>query len=171
MLQADPLAMAESATTRERLIKIGARAVEHLARVRIQLPTTPERDAVPWRRARHHRVRERQGRCTPPNPLAMARLPKRVAWPVDGADHLVGSAASPQRRRCKTGQEICMLHYWRRISPVKKWIVQFAICTPPLGQRCLNARLHRAQKKGRGHQLPSNVPIMATWVCRQARRR
>src|SRR5260370_27738144 len=36
----DPLAKAEFATIRERLIKIGARVVEHLARIRIQLPTS-----------------------------------------------------------------------------------------------------------------------------------
>jgi hypothetical protein len=40
--------MEESATIRERLIKIGARAIEHLARIQIPLPTTPERDAVPY---------------------------------------------------------------------------------------------------------------------------
>jgi hypothetical protein len=38
--QTDPLAMAEFATIRERLIKIGARVIEHLARIRIQLPTS-----------------------------------------------------------------------------------------------------------------------------------
>lgn len=38
------LATAEFATIRERLIKIGARVIEHIARVRIQLPTScPER--------------------------------------------------------------------------------------------------------------------------------
>jgi hypothetical protein len=36
----DPLAKAEFATIRERLIKIGARVIEHLARIRIQLPTS-----------------------------------------------------------------------------------------------------------------------------------
>ena len=42
--QTDPLAKAEFATIRERLIKIGARVIEHLARIRIQLPTScPER--------------------------------------------------------------------------------------------------------------------------------
>jgi DDE family transposase len=42
--QADPLAKAEFATIRERLIKIGARIIEHAARIRIQLPTScPER--------------------------------------------------------------------------------------------------------------------------------
>jgi hypothetical protein len=38
--QTDPLAKAEFATIRERLIKIGARAIEHIARIRIQLPTS-----------------------------------------------------------------------------------------------------------------------------------
>jgi hypothetical protein len=39
-----PLASAEFATIRERLIKIGARVIEHIARIRIQLPTScPER--------------------------------------------------------------------------------------------------------------------------------
>jgi hypothetical protein len=42
--QASPLAKAEFATIRERLIKIGARVVEHIARIRIHLPTScPER--------------------------------------------------------------------------------------------------------------------------------
>jgi hypothetical protein len=42
--QTDPLAKAEFATIRERLIKIGARVIEHFARIRIQLPTScPER--------------------------------------------------------------------------------------------------------------------------------
>jgi hypothetical protein len=35
-----PLATAEFATIRERLIKIGARVIEHTARIRIQLPTS-----------------------------------------------------------------------------------------------------------------------------------
>ena len=40
----NPLATAEFATIRERLIKIGARVIEHIARIRIQLPTNcPER--------------------------------------------------------------------------------------------------------------------------------
>jgi hypothetical protein len=39
-----PLATAEFATIRERLIKIGARVIEHIARIRVQLPTNcPER--------------------------------------------------------------------------------------------------------------------------------
>jgi hypothetical protein len=37
--QTDPLAKAEFATIRERLIKIGARIIEHAARIRIHLPT------------------------------------------------------------------------------------------------------------------------------------
>jgi hypothetical protein len=40
----NPLAGCEFATIRERLIKIGARVIEHIARIRIQLPTScPER--------------------------------------------------------------------------------------------------------------------------------
>ena len=35
-----PLASAEFATIRERLIKIGARVIEHIARIRIHLPTS-----------------------------------------------------------------------------------------------------------------------------------
>jgi hypothetical protein len=38
--QASPLATAEFTTIRERLIKIGARVIEHIARIRIQLPTS-----------------------------------------------------------------------------------------------------------------------------------
>jgi len=42
--QTDPLAKAEFATIRERLIKVSARVIEHIARIRIQLPTScPER--------------------------------------------------------------------------------------------------------------------------------
>jgi hypothetical protein len=42
--QTSPLARAEFATIRDRLIKIGARVIEHIARIRIQLPTScPER--------------------------------------------------------------------------------------------------------------------------------
>jgi hypothetical protein len=38
------LASCEFATIRERLIKIGARVIEHIARIRVQLPTScPER--------------------------------------------------------------------------------------------------------------------------------
>jgi hypothetical protein len=40
----NPLAIAEFATIRERMIKIGARVIEHIARIRVQLPTNcPER--------------------------------------------------------------------------------------------------------------------------------
>jgi DDE family transposase len=38
--KASPLAKCEFATIRERLIKIGARVIEHLARIRVQLPTS-----------------------------------------------------------------------------------------------------------------------------------
>jgi hypothetical protein len=36
----NPLATCEFATLRERLIKIGARVIEHIARSRVQLPTS-----------------------------------------------------------------------------------------------------------------------------------
>ena len=38
--QTSPLAKAEFTTIRQRLIKIGARVIEHIARIRIQLPTS-----------------------------------------------------------------------------------------------------------------------------------
>ena len=42
--RSNPLAGCEFATIRERLIKIGARVIEHIARIRVQLPTScPER--------------------------------------------------------------------------------------------------------------------------------
>ena len=42
--QTSPLAKAEFTTIRQRLIKIGARVIEHIARIRIHLPTScPER--------------------------------------------------------------------------------------------------------------------------------
>ena len=40
MPQTSPLAKCEFATIRQRLIKIGARVIEHIARIRIQLPTS-----------------------------------------------------------------------------------------------------------------------------------
>jgi hypothetical protein len=36
----NPLAKAEFATIRDRLIKVGARVIEHIARIRIHLPTS-----------------------------------------------------------------------------------------------------------------------------------
>jgi hypothetical protein len=44
--QTNPLATAEFATIRDRLIKIGARVIEHLARIRIQLPTSCPQGAL-----------------------------------------------------------------------------------------------------------------------------
>jgi Transposase DDE domain group 1 len=44
--QTNPLASAEFATIRERLIKIGARVIEHLARIRVQLPTSCPQGAL-----------------------------------------------------------------------------------------------------------------------------
>jgi hypothetical protein len=36
----NPFASSQFATIRERLIKIGARVIEHIARIRVQLPTS-----------------------------------------------------------------------------------------------------------------------------------
>ncbi|MGA7453440.1 MAG: hypothetical protein WBW73_19885 [Rhodoplanes sp.] len=38
--RSNPLAKCEFVTIRERLIKFGARVIEHLARIRVQLPTS-----------------------------------------------------------------------------------------------------------------------------------
>ena len=47
--QANPLASAEFATIRERLIKIGARVIEHAARIRVRLPTScPDATLFRW---------------------------------------------------------------------------------------------------------------------------
>jgi len=43
---ANPLSKAEFRTIRERLIKIGARVIEHLARIRIHLPTSCPKQAL-----------------------------------------------------------------------------------------------------------------------------
>jgi Transposase DDE domain group 1 len=42
----NPLANCEFATLRERLIKIGARVIEHIARIRVQLPTSCSEGAL-----------------------------------------------------------------------------------------------------------------------------
>jgi Transposase DDE domain group 1 len=44
--RANPLAGSEFATIRDRLIKIGARVIEHIARIRIQLPTSCPEQAL-----------------------------------------------------------------------------------------------------------------------------
>ena len=44
--EANPLAKAEFSTMRERLIKIGARVIEHIARIRIHLPTSCPEQAL-----------------------------------------------------------------------------------------------------------------------------
>jgi Transposase DDE domain group 1 len=62
--QTDPLAKAEFTTIRERLIKIGARVIEHIARIRVQLPTScpEERCLEPSRSACCYPVHELRGR-------------------------------------------------------------------------------------------------------------
>jgi Transposase DDE domain group 1 len=41
-----PLASAKFTTIRDRLVKIGARVIEHIARIRVQLPTSCPEAAV-----------------------------------------------------------------------------------------------------------------------------
>jgi len=77
----DPLATAEFTTIRERLIKIGARVIEHHARIRIQLPTKLPggvRCSAPSRSALCRPLREPRGPCAPTNP-STADQPQRVA--------------------------------------------------------------------------------------------
>ncbi len=42
----NPLAKAEFATIRDRLLKIGARVIEHISRIRIHLPTSCPEQAL-----------------------------------------------------------------------------------------------------------------------------
>ena len=71
----------EFATIRQRLIKIGARVIEHIARIRIQLPTScPEGAFVPARRARPDAVWTMScGAACPDQPPTKADHPPRVA--------------------------------------------------------------------------------------------
>src|SRR5580700_6896043 len=72
--QTSPLATDEFATIRERLIKIGARVIEHIARIRIQLPTSrPE-----WALFCAVRPVSRRGRA-PDEPPSRRINPTRVA--------------------------------------------------------------------------------------------
>jgi len=79
-----PLASAEFATIRDRLIKIGARVIEHIARIRIQLPTS-------WR-----------GRCSEPSRSASCRpareprgqAPRRAADTGRSTPHALHSESS-----------------------------------------------------------------------------
>src|SRR5262245_19359209 len=77
--QANPLATCEFATIRERLIKIGARVIEHLARIRVQLPTSL-RGAVPVCRTWPHAVRPvSRGAVCPAEPPTRQINPERPA--------------------------------------------------------------------------------------------
>jgi hypothetical protein len=65
--QKDALARAEFSTIRARLLKIGARVIEHIARIRIQLPTScPEgRSSAPSRFTSRYPADERRGFVPP----------------------------------------------------------------------------------------------------------
>jgi len=47
--QTSPLAKAEFATLRERLVKVAARVIEHIARIRVRLPTSCPEGALSGR--------------------------------------------------------------------------------------------------------------------------
>ena len=73
-----PLATAEFATLRDRLIKIGARVIEHIARIRIQLPTScPGGRCSGPSRYRPHAVRSvSRGAARPDEPPTEADQPR-----------------------------------------------------------------------------------------------
>src|SRR5882672_9347311 len=75
--QTDPLAKAEFATIRERLIKIGARDRAPRAHPHPAADELPGGRAVPHRRARHHAVRAVSGGALCPDvPPTMADQPR-----------------------------------------------------------------------------------------------
>ncbi len=76
-----PLATAEFATIRERLIKIGARVIEHIARVRVHLPTScPEAALFRTVALGLHPIRPVScGAVCPDEPPTEADQPQRVA--------------------------------------------------------------------------------------------
>jgi hypothetical protein len=82
--QANPLAKCEFATLRERLIKIGARVIEHVARIRVQLPTScPEGALIPTRRTQLYAVRPMsRGAVCPNEPPTWPINPERAACRV-----------------------------------------------------------------------------------------
>ena len=83
--RANPLAKGEFATIRERLIKIGARVIEHIARIRVQLPTScPEGALFRTVALGLHAVRpmSRGAACPdepPPRQINPIRVAQRVA--------------------------------------------------------------------------------------------
>jgi hypothetical protein len=81
--QTSPLASAEFATIRERLIKIGARVIEHIAHPRPPANELPGGDIVPKRRTRPAAIRPMScGAMCPNEPPPRQINPKRVAQRV-----------------------------------------------------------------------------------------
>src|SRR5215471_11639901 len=77
--EASPLAKAEFATIRERLIKIGARVIEHIARIRIHLPTScPERSLFRESRRSHKRRGMRPDWAAEERQINPQRVARRV---------------------------------------------------------------------------------------------
>jgi Transposase DDE domain group 1 len=100
------LARGEFATIRERLIKIGARVIEHIARIRVQLPTScPEATLFRTRCARPHAVRPIScGAMCPAEPPP--RHQPQMRCTANGSTESAGRIASahPLNRHTKTRQ-------------------------------------------------------------------
>jgi hypothetical protein len=96
--QTNPLARCEFATLRERLIKIGARVIEHIARIRVQSPTKlPGGSTVPRRRAWPDAVRPlSHGAACPDEPPTRQINPQCVPQRVDANR----SRRTDRRRAC-----------------------------------------------------------------------
>src|SRR5439155_4623185 len=100
--QTNPLAKCEFATIRERLIKIGARVIEHIARIRVQLPTScPERAlfravALGLMPSGPYTA----GRCAPTSRRHRQIIPNALhsEWPhTDPAGRMTGARAASQK--------------------------------------------------------------------------
>jgi hypothetical protein len=99
------LTRGEFATIRERLIKIGARVIEHIARIRVQLPTScPAATLFRTRCARPHAVRPISCGAMCPLSRHQGINPKCVAPRMAEPIQLVGSSA-----RTRSTRQWCMI--------------------------------------------------------------
>ena len=106
--QQSRLAKAEFATIRVRLIKIGARVIEHLARIRVQLPGGT---AVPRRRASPRAIQRMSGGASCPDaPPTEADQPQtRCTASCDTPVRSDRPVARAARGRAKMGVPRCMI--------------------------------------------------------------
>src|SRR4030081_3521767 len=94
--RANPLAKGEFATIRERLIKIGARVIEHIARIRVQLPTSCPEGAL-FRTVALGRRLSGRGAAGPRAPTSRRR---RQINPIRVARRVASHRSSWTDRRC-----------------------------------------------------------------------